>query len=84
MAFKNKTSKFNKCPNKNLAFSTIQLYINLDPRREEFNNEPDNAYKMNVSVNHFLLSKNHNNKSHLARAKTKFSMKNLHLHGFFG
>ena len=72
MAFKNKTSKFNKCPNKNLAFSTIQLFINLDPRREEFNNEPDNAYKMNVSVNHFLLKSNNNNQSSLARAKTKF------------
>ena len=72
MAFKNKTSKFNKFPNKNLAFSTIQLYINLDPRREEFNNEPDNAYKMNVSVNHFLLNSNINNQSPLARSKTKF------------
>ena len=72
MAFKNKTSKFNKFPNKNLAFSTIQLYINLDTTREEFNNEPDNAYKMNVSVNHFLLNSNINNQSPLARSKTKF------------
>ena len=73
MAFKNKTSKFNKCPNKNLAFSTIQLFINLDPRQEEFNNEPDNAYNKNVSVNHVLLNSNNYNQSPLARANERTS-----------
>ena len=43
MAFKNKTSKFNKCPNKNLAFSTIQLFINLDPRHPKLGKNSTNS-----------------------------------------